>query len=220
MDASSLGNVVQHAGYVAIILIIGLESAGLPLPGEATLVAAAVLAATTHVLSLPLVIGAAAAAAIMGDNIGFWIGRRFGTTLLRRYGPRVGLDAARQRLGRYLFARYGGRILFFGRFVAVLRTTAALLAGANHYPWRSFLAYNAAGGLTWATLYGCAAYWFGHAMHRVSGPLGTGLLVCAGIAAVFAWRALRRQEVRLQAEADRAMPDEPAAPAATPAPSA
>jgi membrane protein DedA with SNARE-associated domain len=119
-------HLIAPYGYWTVGGIIALESMGLPLPGEATLVAAAVYAATTHHLNIWLVIAAAATGAIVGDNIGYWIGREIGYPLLLRYGHYVYLTEARIKLGQYLFFRHGGKIVFFGRFVAVLRALAAI----------------------------------------------------------------------------------------------
>src|SRR5690606_21289090 len=105
------------------------------------------------------------------------IGRTVGVPLVVRWGGRVGLTEKRLRIGQYLFLRHGGKIVFFGRFVAFLRTFAALLAGLNRMPWRHFLLMNALGGICWASFYGAAAWLFGAEIGRVTGPLGTVLLV-------------------------------------------
>jgi membrane protein DedA with SNARE-associated domain len=142
-----------HYGYGAIFLIVMIESAGIPMPGETILVSAAAYAGTRHALDIRFVIAAAAAGAIVGDNIGFWVGREFGEPLLEKWGHLIGLDARKRMLGRFLFDRYGGSIVFLGRFVALLRAFAALLAGANGLaPWRFFI-FNAAGGIIWATMH-------------------------------------------------------------------
>jgi membrane protein DedA with SNARE-associated domain len=107
-----------------------MESAGIPMPGETILVSAAVYAGTRHALDIRWVIAAPAGGAILGDNIRFWVGREFGEPLLEKWGHLVGLDARKRMLGRYLFARCGGLIVFFGRFVALLRAFAALRLGA------------------------------------------------------------------------------------------
>jgi membrane protein DedA with SNARE-associated domain len=197
---------LHHYGYGAVFVIIALESSGLPLPGEATLVSAAIYAAATHALSLPLIVFWASAGAVVGDNIGFWIGRTFGLALLLRYGAHVGLDEPRLKLGQYLFAQHGGKIVFFGRFIAVLRALAAILAGANRYPWSRFLIFNAAGGITWAALYASAAYLLGHSIHRLIGPVGLTLLAVALVVGFAGWRFLKRHEAKLQAEANAAIP--------------
>lgn len=205
VDPQTLHDAIVAYGYWVVLVVVGLESAGLPLPGEATLVSAAIYAGSTGRLSIFWIIAAAATGAIIGDNIGYWIGRELGLPLLRRYGGRVGLDAAKLRLAQYLFDRHGGKIVFFGRFVAVLRVLAALLAGANRYAWDRFLAFNAAGGLCWAGLFGMGAYLFGRAVERVAGPIAI-LAGCAALVGVVVMvRFIRRHEARLQAEADRAL---------------
>jgi membrane protein DedA with SNARE-associated domain len=151
LNDDTVQHLITHYGYGAIFVIVMLESAGIPMPGETILVTAAVYAGTKHALDIRWVIAAAAGGAILGDNIGFWVGREFGEPLLIKWGHLVGLGARKRMLGRYLFARYGGSIVFLGRFVALLRAFAALLAGANRLsPWRFFV-FNAAGGIVWAT---------------------------------------------------------------------
>ena len=152
--------IAQH-GYWVVFVIVMLESAGVPLPGETILILAAGYAGATGELNLTLVITCAAAGAIVGDNIGFWIGRTFGANFLLRYGKFVHLPESRLKLGQYLFEKHGAKIVFFGRFVAFLRVFAALLAGVNKYGWPQFLFFNAAGGITWAIAIGVSAYVFG-----------------------------------------------------------
>jgi membrane protein DedA with SNARE-associated domain len=211
MSFAHLSDLIAAHGYIVVATVVALESMGLPLPGEATLVTAAIYAATTHRLSIVFVVGAAALGAIVGDNIGFWIGHRFGHDLLVRYGRFVRIDARRMKLGQYLFARHGGKVVFFGRFVALLRAVAALLAGINRMPWDRFLFFNAAGGVVWASTFGSGAYILGKGFERVRGPLAVGSLVI-GVAA-FAGTAwfLRRHEAALLAEAERALPGTPGA---------
>jgi len=193
-------------GYWAVFVLVGLESMGVPLPGETALVAAAVYAGTTHKLDIFGVIAAAAAGAVIGDNIGYEIGRWVGFPLLVRHGPRIGLDERRLKLGQYLFLRYGGMIVFFGRFVALLRTLAALLAGVNRMPWPRFFFFNAAGGVIWSSIFGFGGYVLGFSVHRISGPIGLGLLILALVAVVGGFVFLRRHEQALLAEAERALP--------------
>ena len=114
-DSDVVSGLLSTWGYPAIFLVIMLESAGIPLPGETILVAGAILASTHKGLDIRIVIPVAAAGAILGDNIGFWVGRAYGERLLDRFGPTIGLDRRKQALGQYLFRRYGGAIVFFGR---------------------------------------------------------------------------------------------------------
>jgi len=197
---------IQHFGYRAVALATGIESIGVPFPGETTLIATAIYAGTTHKLSIYLVVAAAAAGAIIGDNIGYWIGRELGLHVLRRYGRYIRLTEPRLKLGRYLFARHGGKVVFFARFVSVLRTFAALLAGANQMDWKRFLVFNAAGGIVWASVYGFAAYYLGDSLDQITGPVGIGLLAAAGVAVIVGIVFLRRHEAELEERAERAFP--------------
>ena len=206
MSLAAVSAPVQSYGYWAVCGAVGLEALGVPLPGETTLIAAGLYAGTTHKLSLIWLIVAAAAAAIIGDNIGYLIGRFGGYRLVRRYGKYVHVDEAKLKVGRYLFDRNGGKVVFVGRFVSVLRTYAAFLAGVNMMHWRRFLIYNAAGGICWAALVCCGAYYLGNAVHKVSSAVtyvGGGLAVVALVALVF---YLRRHFKGLEEVAERAYP--------------
>lgn len=204
-----LTHLLMTYGYLAVLVLVGLESTGIPLPGETMLLTAAIYAGTTHQLHIALIIAAAAAGAILGDNLGWWVGREGGYRLLRRYGTYVRLDTRRLKLGQYLFRRYGGQVVFFGRFVAVLRTFAAFLAGANRMPWRRFLLFNAAGGILWATLFGMGGFLLGKEIHRLAGPVRIVAVVLAVLATIAFLLFLRRNESRLEAEAERAIPGSP-----------
>jgi membrane protein DedA with SNARE-associated domain len=170
------------------------------------LLIASIYAGTTHQLQLPLIILAAAAGAIIGDNLGYLVGREGGFRLVRRYGHYIRLDERKLKLGIYLFRRHGGKVVFFGRFVAVLRAWAAFLAGVNRMEWPRFLAYNTAGGILWATVYGVAGYALGNNVQRLSGIIGkvtigvAALLLVAGL--VWLWR----NERSLEATAERELP--------------
>jgi membrane protein DedA with SNARE-associated domain len=171
------------------------------------LITAAIYAGHTHRLNIVLVIAFTAAGAIIGDNLGYVVGRSGGYRLLRRYGRFIRLDEKRLKLGQYLFLQHGGKVVFFGRFVSILRAYAAFLAGTNRMPWWRFLVFNAAGGIVWATLIGTGAYVLGTQIHNLTRTAA----IVGGILAVIAIVAfllfLRRNEARLQAEADRTIPD-------------
>jgi membrane protein DedA with SNARE-associated domain len=152
------------------------------------------------------VIGAAAAGAIIGDNCGYWIGRELGFPLIYRFGHYIRLDEKRLKVGQYLFLRHGGKIIFFGRFVAVLRAFAAFLAGVNRYNWEEFFLYNAAGGIVWATIFGAGGYLLGRAFEHYARPVGIAALIIAVICAVLAARFIRSHEHALEDEAERALP--------------
>ncbi|MGH6850233.1 MAG: DedA family protein [Methylocella sp.] len=186
-----------------------LESAGVPLPGETVLILASVYAGATGLLKLSLVITFAAAGAITGDNIGFWVGRTWGTKFLLRYGKFIHLPEERLKLGQYLFQKHGGKIVFFGRFFAFLRVLAALLAGANKYRWPPFLFFNAAGGIVWAFVFGIGAFVFGDSIHLITGPLrviGLGGFVAGVIAVTY---IVRREERKMEKKLARSDVDLP-----------
>jgi membrane protein DedA with SNARE-associated domain len=193
-------------GYWAVLLFIAIESTGIPFPGESMLLLAAIYAGTTHHLSLPLVILAAACGAILGDNLGFWVGHEGGYRLLRRFGRYIRIDERRLKLGQYLFLKHGGKVVFFGRFVAVLRAWAAFLAGTNRMQWPAFLLYNALGGIVWATIYGTGGYVLGKNIHRIAGPVGITCTVIAIILTIAGFIFLKQNERRLADEAERALP--------------
>jgi len=180
--------------YPALFLIVGGESAGVPLPGETSLVAAGILSSQGR-LSIPLVLGVAAAGAIAGDNVGYVLGRRGGRSLLTRPGR---AHAARKRLlaqGERFFERHGAKTVFLGRWLPGLRIAAAWLAGANRMPWRRFVVWNALGGIAWAGSVGTAAYLLGHAAASVlhlAGLAGAAAVAAVAIAAgVWHWRRSR-----------------------------
>lgn len=207
IDLQTVHHIIATYGYWAVLLFVGMESSGIPVPGETALVTAALYAGTTHNLNIGWVVAAASAGAILGDNIGYWIGRELGYRLLLRHGPKIGITESRLKLGRYLFLRHGGKVVFFGRFVAVLRVLAALLAGATHMDWPRFLLFNALGGVTWAAVFGFGAYGFGAAINRVSGPIGMVALALAAVAVIAFFLFLRRNEAQLEREAQQAFPD-------------
>jgi membrane protein DedA with SNARE-associated domain len=183
---------LQTLGYPGIAIIVGLESTGLPLPGETTLLAASYLAATGH-LSLPLVIGSAAIGAAVGDSLGYVVGYCGGRRFLERYGRYVGIPPEKLIRADGYFARHGAKTVFFGRFVALLRILAGPLAGASRMPYRRFLAANLAGAVTWATTMGTLAFFFGKPVAAFLSWLGVWALVAlaAFLIARFALKRLR-----------------------------
>jgi membrane protein DedA with SNARE-associated domain len=189
---------VAQYGLYAVFLIVMLESAGVPVPGETALVLASIYAGATGDLHIAQVIAVAAAGAIIGDNMGFWVGRHYGMPLLKRYGRLIHIDEKRLAFGEAMFRRHGAKIVFFGRFIAVLRIFAALLAGVNRFGWGQFLFYNAAGGIVWATVFGLGGYFFGEAIHRLTGPIGLIALAAVILGIAISWWLVRRQEQRME----------------------
>ena len=202
---SNLDSLLATYGYLAVFVFVGVESIGVPVPGETMLVTAAIYAGTTGRLSIFWVIVASSAGAIVGDNIGYVIGRTGGYRLVKRYGRYIRLEENRLRLGQYLFDKHGSKVVFFGRFVSVLRIFAAFLAGVNQMHWRRFLIFNAAGGIVWSTIYGVAAFLLGKQLLQLSGPVDFTLAVVGVAVIIVVIVFLRRNEARLQREADRAM---------------
>jgi len=202
----NLMHLLNSYGYWAILVCVAIESTGIPFPGETMLLVAAIYAGTTHRLSILWVIVAAASGAIIGDNLGFLVGHEGGYRLLLRYGCYIRLDDGKLKLGLYLFRRHGSKVVFFGRFVAVLRAWAAFLAGTTRMQWDRFLLFNALGGITWATIYGLAGYFLGDTVHRLTGPIGIVTLILAVLIIIAFLIFIRRNEQRLEQEAEQALP--------------
>jgi membrane protein DedA with SNARE-associated domain len=201
MFTALAGSFLHSYGYLAIVILVGLECVGIPLPGESTLIAAALYAGSTHRLNIAVIAAVAAAAAIAGDNLGYAAGYAGGTPLLKRYGRYVHLTDRRLAVGRYLFRHYGGRVVFVGRFVSVLRTYAAFLAGVNRMPWRRFLACNAAGGVLWALAYSFGAYLLGNAARGLGSTVTIVGLVATVVVTVVTALLIRRRFAQLESKA-------------------
>jgi membrane protein DedA with SNARE-associated domain len=203
MNADSL---ISHYGYWAVFVLVALESLGIPLPGETILIAAGTYAGHTHKLNVWIIWAVAAAGAIIGDNIGYWIGDKGGYPLLRRYGRYIRVKETEIKIGRYVFDRYGASVVFFGRFVSILRTYAAFLAGTNKMRWRKFLVYNMAGGIIWAGIYSFGSYYLGSALKHASGTINWILAGVAVVAVFVTILLVRRASKRLEVLAEAAYP--------------
>jgi membrane protein DedA with SNARE-associated domain len=186
-----------HHGLPLLFVVVMLESFGLPLPGETALIAFGVLSSQGH-YDIVWVIAITAAAAIIGDNLGYWvIGRWLGPKLLRRRRVRRYADKYLPRAER-MMQRHGGKTVFFGRFIAILRFTAAWLAGLGRMEWWRFLFWNAAGGIVWATAVALVAYYGGKAAAEAIaryGALGAAAVV---VLFVIGWFVLHRATKRLE----------------------
>ena len=189
---SSVARLIETYGYAVVFLFVAIESLGIPLPGETVLITAAALAALGH-LSIWWVIAIAAAGGIIGDAAGYWIGRLGGLALLKRYGRFVHFDERKLEKVRSFFNRHGSKAVFFGRFIALLRTWAALLAGTAEMPYGVFTVYNVLGGITWASLFGTLGYVFGRSLPLLERYIGQAslavvLLIALVVGLWLGWR--------------------------------
>jgi undecaprenyl-diphosphatase len=188
-----LTDLFARYGYFVVFFGVLLENAGVPVPGETILLAGAALARFGH-LALPDVIIVAVAGAVLGDNIGFFIGRRGGRVLLER-GRMFGLTAARLAQFDAFFARHGAKTVFIARFVTGLRVVGAILAGASTLPWGRFLLFNFAGAVAWASTFGTVGYALGYSWETIErwiGHLGLALLLVLAAAGAVAFVRSRR----------------------------
>jgi membrane protein DedA with SNARE-associated domain len=198
---ATLVDVAGNIGLPLVFALIAVESMGVPLPGETALFAAAIFASKGGP-PIEAVIAVAAAGAILGDNVGYLIGRKAGRRLLEAPGPFERHRRAVIAYGQPFFDRHGPKAVFLGRFVSGLRITAAWLAGVNRMPWRSFLFWNATGGVVWATAVGLLAYSFGHAAEHAIKTAGLVGLIGAVVLAVAIWFLVHRRHRRRPAQGD------------------
>jgi membrane-associated protein len=201
---ASFLDIAETIGYPLVFALIAIETMGIPVPGETALVTASIVASRGR-LDIEVVIALAAAAAILGDNVGFAIGRKLGRRLLTAPGP---LLHHRQRViavGEPFFDRHGPKAVFLGRWVTGLRITAAWMAGVTRMSWPTFLFWNALGGIAWATSLGLLAYFVGHSAEtiiHVAGLGGAAFVVLGGLVLWFVLRTRRRRaEELVEAEA-------------------
>jgi membrane protein DedA with SNARE-associated domain len=214
-----LPGLLSAYGYGAVAALLALESVGFPIPGATVLIAAAVYAGATDRLDIALVIAAAVAGAVTGDNAAYWLGRRTASDLLRRYGPYVGLTDRKLRLGAALFRRHGGKVVFAARFIAFLRVVTMYGAGISRMDWRTFALFNLAGSAAWALVFGAGAYHLGQQAHRLSGPVSVALLIAGAAGLAVAALVVRRHIGPPPAEAEAAFAGRPEAEGGAPAPS-
>jgi undecaprenyl-diphosphatase len=196
----ALITIPANLGYFALAGLVGFESIGIPVPGETALITLGVLARRGQ-FNITAVIAVAAAAAIVGDNIGYVIGRAGGRRLLEHPGPLETHRRAVLEKGEPFFARHGAKAVFLGRWFAGLRIAAAWLAGVNRMHWPVFMFWNALGGIAWATSVGLAAYALGptaESLFKTVGLVGIAVIVVLG-AATFVWR--RRRTATRESEA-------------------
>ncbi len=209
ISLQTLQDALHTVGYPAVTLFVMIESSGIPFPGETMLLLASFYAAVDHQLQIGIIIACAALGAIIGDNIGFYVGRTGGRAFVERFGRYVFLKPQHLDRAEKFFAKYGDKTVFFGRFIAVLRAWAAFLAGVNQMRWRTFLIYNAAGGILWATIFGLLGYFIGRffsdnfsQVERIARDIswaGAALVVAAVVAAFIIFRVRRARRSRAAA---------------------
>jgi membrane-associated protein len=188
----TLVSIPSGLGYPALFAFVAIESMGVPVPGETALIAAGILAHDGK-LQIELVILIAALGAIIGDNVGYTIGRKGGRALLERPGPLLGRRKEILERGEPFFERHGPKAVFLGRWVAGLRIAAAWLAGISRMHWLTFFFWNALGGIAWASSVGLAAYYLGHVAETIvkdAGLAGVAIVV-VGIVGFLVWRRWR-----------------------------
>jgi membrane protein DedA with SNARE-associated domain len=188
-------DIPANVGYAAVFALIAVETMGVPVPGETALIAAALLAHDGQ-MDIVTLVALAAAAAIIGDNVGFTIGRKGGRKLFLRPGPFHRQRLRVLELGEPFFAKHGPKAVFFGRWVSGLRIASAWLAGINGMSWPSFLLWNALGGIVWACGVGFGVYALGHVAEdvlRIGGPIAAAVFAVVLIAV---WVVHRRRAHR------------------------
>src|SRR5260221_10439299 len=198
---SWISSLLQSYGYGVLFLFVGLESLGIPLPGETALVTAAAFAASGY-LSIYVVIATAAVAGMAGDNGGYWIGRKGGLALIRRYGRALTVRDSRLDRARAFFERHGAKAVFLGRFVAILRTWTAVIAGVGQMRYGTFMLFNALGSIAWASVFGTLGYVFGRnvpGLERYVGrtSLAVVLLLAITISVALGWHRFQRNAAQL-----------------------
>jgi membrane protein DedA with SNARE-associated domain len=204
LQIAAIFSVSSGLGYL-LPAIIGLESMGVPSPGETALVAAAVLASQGH-LKIWLVIMIGAASAILGDNMGYLLGRRLGREVLVSRGPFHDQRARVIRIGDRYFKRHGAKTVFIGRWIAWIRFATAWLAGINHMPFRVFFPWNAFGGITWAVTYGLLGYYGGQAVVNVAERVGIVAAIVLALGALGAFVLVRLRDRRSRRRAESELP--------------
>ena len=199
-------HIIHSYGYLAVFVFVAVESLGVPIPGETAVIAAGAYAGETHKLNPWLLFLVAAVAAIAGNIAGYSIGRKGGFPLALRYGSKIRLDQRKLKVGKYVLDKQGSKVVFFGRFVSVLRTYVAFLAGTLHMQWHKFAVATVASAVAWAGIYTALAYNAAGTIKRLSGTFDLvlgGVALAVVVAALF---AVRHQVKRLGDRAEAAYP--------------
>lgn len=188
---------IADYGYVAVFFIVFMETAGIPLPGEITLILSGVAAHKGTLDPVPLIV-IGSLAAILGDNVGYLIGRYGGRKIVLRLAHLGHVDSM-LGWGERFFDKHGGKTVFLARWTAGLRIFGAWIAGMTHMPWKTFFLWNAAGGITWVTATVMAGYLFSGSVQRIEGWFGTGgkiaAIVVLGAGLIYGLRLLHHRQV-------------------------
>jgi membrane protein DedA with SNARE-associated domain len=203
MSQAEILRLIATYGYWIIAVGVTVDSFGVPVPGEIMLLSAGMYAGATHRLSFPLVVGAAAAGAVVGDNSSYALGRLGGTRLLERYGHIVRFGRQRQRVLRYLLDRYGRHVVLGGRFVPVVHIGAAFLAGSEKMRWPRFALFNGLACLLWSAALAGAGYLCGKAVLKVGDVVAAASIPLALVIIVVAGVAFHLLEGRLERQMER-----------------
>jgi membrane-associated protein len=190
-------DVAETVGYPLVFALIAIETMGIPVPGETALVTAGIVASRGR-LEIEVVIVLAAAAAILGDNVGFAIGRKLGRRLLTAPGPLLHHRRRVIAVGEPFFDRHGPKAVFLGRWVTGLRITAAWMAGVTKMRWPTFLFWNALGGIAWAISIGLLAYFVGHSAETIIHVAGLGGAAAVVLGGLVLWLVLRVRRRRAE----------------------
>jgi membrane protein DedA with SNARE-associated domain len=212
ISSNRLLDLFGRYGYFVIFVPVLLETAGVPLPGETTLLLSGV-AASTGRIDPWIAIAVGSTAAILGDNIGYAIGRYGGRRLVMRLAH-LGRIESSLAWGEQFFARHGGKTVFFARWIFGLRIFGAWIAGMVHMPWRVFFFWNAAGGITWCASVIGLGYFFGHSLHVIEKVLGVGgviAVVSVAAVALVMWRRFERGKLHQHDGESGAAPPPPSA---------
>ena len=202
----STSHLIHSYGYLAVFVFVAIESLGVPIPGESAVIAAGAYAGETHKLNPWLLFLVAALAAILGNIAGYSIGRKGGFPLALRYGSKIRLDQHKLKVGKYVLDEQGAKVVFFGRFVSVLRTYVAFLAGTLQMQWQRFALATVAAAVAWAGIYTALAYYAAGTLKRLSGIVDVALGGVALVVVVAFLFVVRHQVKRLGDRAEAAYP--------------
>lgn len=201
-----MNHLVANYGYAAVVVVLALESFGIPIPGETVLIASGTYAGQTHKLSVWLIWLLAVVAVEVGSTLSFIVGVKGGYPLLRRYGRYIHMREPEIKVGMYVFDRWGAPVVGLGRFVAVLRTYAAFLAGTNRMRVAKFAVWNFAGAVVWCGIWSVLSYYVGNSLKHASKPVDYTVGAIAVVLVVVVIVVVRKQAKRLEQVAENAYP--------------